>query len=197
MLGRGREFGSCDQVWLKMHMRKSRIDAKYSEGLDAFLVKMTFLTPVTPSWPLTPSLSVPEWWSRYRSLWPSLVKSDVGKYVKKTCCQKERSSSNSRKKRKRVGNKGRIKKGERGKKQVRNKTLPGYAGRVTRHVAVTDGVSCRLWDFDPWLDPRLPVDPANDPILTFDTITFVEISSWCTCMNLMVMLCNMDMLYHF
>ena len=32
-----------------MHMHKSRIDAKYSVGLDAFLVKMTFLTPVTPS----------------------------------------------------------------------------------------------------------------------------------------------------
>ena len=32
-----------------MHVRKSRIDAKYSVGLDAFLVKMTFLTPVTPS----------------------------------------------------------------------------------------------------------------------------------------------------
>ena len=32
-----------------MHVHKSRVDAKYSEGLDAFLVKMTFLTPVTPS----------------------------------------------------------------------------------------------------------------------------------------------------
>ena len=39
-----------------MHMHKSRIDARYSVGLDAFLVKMTFLTPVTPSWPLTPPL---------------------------------------------------------------------------------------------------------------------------------------------
>ena len=32
-----------------MHMHKSRINAKYFEGLDAFLVKMTFLTPMTPS----------------------------------------------------------------------------------------------------------------------------------------------------
>ena len=31
-----------------MHMHKSRIDAKYSVGLDAFLVKMTFLTPSDP-----------------------------------------------------------------------------------------------------------------------------------------------------
>ena len=32
-----------------MHVRKSRFNATYSEVLDAFLVKMTFLTPVTPS----------------------------------------------------------------------------------------------------------------------------------------------------
>ena len=31
-----------------MHMHKSRVNAMYSVGLDAFLVKMTFLTPVTP-----------------------------------------------------------------------------------------------------------------------------------------------------
>ena len=30
-----------------MHMHKSRINAKYFVGLDAFLVKMTFLTPMT------------------------------------------------------------------------------------------------------------------------------------------------------
>ena len=43
-----------------MHMCKSRINAKYSVGLDAFLVKMIFLTPVTPSKPLTQSLFVRE-----------------------------------------------------------------------------------------------------------------------------------------
>ena len=32
-----------------IHMHKSRVNATYSVGLDAFLVKMTFLTPVTPS----------------------------------------------------------------------------------------------------------------------------------------------------
>ena len=31
-----------------MHMHKSRVNATHSVGLDAFLVKMTFLTPVTP-----------------------------------------------------------------------------------------------------------------------------------------------------
>ena len=31
-----------------MHMHKSGVNATYSVGLDAFLVKMTFLTPVTP-----------------------------------------------------------------------------------------------------------------------------------------------------
>ena len=36
------------------------INAKYSVGLDAFLVKMTFLTPVTPEWPLTPPSLVRE-----------------------------------------------------------------------------------------------------------------------------------------
>ena len=32
-----------------MHMHKLHVNARYSVGLDAFLVKMTFLTPVTPS----------------------------------------------------------------------------------------------------------------------------------------------------
>ena len=31
-----------------MHMDMSRISVKYSVGLDALLVKITYLTPVTP-----------------------------------------------------------------------------------------------------------------------------------------------------
>ena len=34
-----------------MYMHKSGVNATYSVGLDAFLVKFTFLSPVTPSWP--------------------------------------------------------------------------------------------------------------------------------------------------
>ena len=36
-----------------MHVHKSRINATYSEGLDAFLVKMTF-------WPLWPQMTPDE-----------------------------------------------------------------------------------------------------------------------------------------
>ena len=32
-----------------MYMHKSHVNATHSVGLDAFLVKMTFLTPVIPS----------------------------------------------------------------------------------------------------------------------------------------------------
>ena len=35
---------------------------------------MIFLTSLTPSWPLTSSLFVCEYWFSYWSLWPSLVK---------------------------------------------------------------------------------------------------------------------------
>ena len=34
-----------------MHMRKSRVNATRSVGLDAFLVKMIFLDPRDPKWP--------------------------------------------------------------------------------------------------------------------------------------------------
>ena len=54
-----------------MYMHKSRVNATYSVGLDAFLVKFTFLSPVTPS--------VTSFGSKL----------DVGKYLKKMCCQKE------------------------------------------------------------------------------------------------------------
>ena len=36
-----------------MHVPKSRVNATYSEGLDAFLVKMTF-------WPLWPQMTPDE-----------------------------------------------------------------------------------------------------------------------------------------
>ena len=43
---------------------------------------------------------------------------------------------------------------ERKKEETSKKQDPaGVTGRVTRHVAVTDGVPCRLWDIYPWLTP--------------------------------------------
>ena len=70
-----------------MHMDKLRVNATYSVRLHAFLVKMTFLTPVTTSWPLIPlCVSSGSGTGHCDQVW---LKSDVGKYVKKTCCQKE------------------------------------------------------------------------------------------------------------
>ena len=90
----------CDPGWIfnvityvegvkVMHMHKSRVNATQSVGLDAFLVKMTFLTPVTHQdlWPHhCLCMSSGSGISHCDQVWS---KSDVGKYVKKTCCQKK------------------------------------------------------------------------------------------------------------
>ena len=100
-------FDPCDPTWPQMnfnvitfcegvklmHMHRSRVNTAYSAGLDAFWVKITFLTPVTPSWPhrdLWPHhrfcMSSGQGTGHFDQLWS---KSNVGKYVKNTCCQKK------------------------------------------------------------------------------------------------------------
>ena len=73
-----------------MHMYESRVNATSIVGEEAFSVKITFFDPFDP----------------HRDIWPHhclrvssglgtghfhqvCLKSDVGKYVKKTCCQKK------------------------------------------------------------------------------------------------------------
>ena len=88
-----------------MHMHKSRINAKYFVGLDAFWWKW----PFWPQWPhpdLWPHhclcLSSGQHTGHCDQVWSKL---DVWKYVKKTCCQKERRRRRRRRrKRKREEN---------------------------------------------------------------------------------------------
>ena len=51
----------------------------------------------------------------------------------------------------------------------------------TRHVAVTDGVPCRLWDIDPWLTP----------------VSLFIPQMWCKCMNYMNTLSNIKEVMQF
>ena len=51
--------------------------------------------------------------------------------------------------------------------------------KTTRHVAVTDGVPCRLWDIDPWL---IPVSLFIPPM-------------WCKCKNYMKILSNIRVMH--
>ena len=51
----------------------------------------------------------------------------------------------------------------------------------TRHVAVTDGVPCHLWDIDPWLPP----------------VSLLIPQMWCKCVNYMNILSNIKEVMHF
>ena len=53
--------------------------------------------------------------------------------------------------------------------------------KTTRHVAVTDGVPCRLWDIDPWLTP----------------VSLFIPQTWCKCMNYMNTLSNIKEVMQF
>ena len=48
-------------------------------------------------------------------------------------------------------------------------------------AAVTDGVSCRLWDLDPWLTP----------------VSLFIPQMWCKCMKYMNLLSNIKEVMHF
>ena len=60
--------------------------------------------------------------------------------------------------------------------------IAAVTGRVTtRHVAVTDGVPCRIWDIDPWLTP----------------VSLFIPEMWWKCMNYMNILSNIKEVMHF
>ena len=54
-------------------------------------------------------------------------------------------------------------------------------GEKSRHVAITDGVPCLLWDIDPWLTP----------------VSLLIPQMWCKCMNYMNILSNIKEVMHF
>ena len=63
----------------------------------------------------------------------------------------------------------------------RNKLPERRRKKETRHVVVTDGVPCRLWDIDPWLTP----------------VSLFIPQIWCKCMNYMNILSNIKEVMHF